>query len=99
MNISLKIDIPTLDEQTSFAIFEYNNFIELCKQTLKALPDWNFILERRLAEGAKLELAWRVDTELDWIWWLDAVSGSPREWAVLSGLALNQVRQDLKNSS
>lgn len=38
-----------------------------------------------------MELAWRLDTNLDWVWWHDDIQGHPRPWAVLAGLALNQV--------
>jgi hypothetical protein len=38
-----------------------------------------------------MELAWRFDTNLEWVWWLDDIHGNPRTWAVLAGLALNQV--------
>lgn len=38
-----------------------------------------------------MELAWRVGAKLDWIWQLHDLQGRPRDWAVLYGLALNQV--------
>ncbi|KAI0029172.1 hypothetical protein K488DRAFT_57005, partial [Vararia minispora EC-137] len=90
MDVSLKVDIPSTDEDTDAAIFSHDNLVKLCKRTLSSMPDWKYILETRLAEGAKLELAWRADTELDWVWWRDDIKGRPRDWAVLSGLALNQ---------
>jgi len=37
-----------------------------------------------------LELAWRIDTALDWVWQTEDVEGKAREWAVLCGLALKQ---------
>jgi hypothetical protein len=87
----LKVDVPSLDNNTDFAIFSHDNLISLSRRTLSSMPDWNSILEKRLADGAKLELAWRSDTTLDWIWWSKDMNGKPRDWAVLAGLALSQV--------
>lgn len=39
-----------------------------------------------------MELAWRRGAKLDWVWQPNDLHGRPRDWAVLYGLALNQVR-------
>ena len=46
----------------------------------------------QLERGVRLGLAWRMNTNLDWIWLDEDVRGNPRYWAVLYGLALKQVR-------
>jgi hypothetical protein len=88
MDTRLKIDIP---ENANDSFFCHNNLVALCKKTLSAVRDWDVIIKKRIADGAHMELAWRLDTNLDWVWWLDDIHGHPRSWAVLAGLALNQV--------
>ncbi|VDC02434.1 unnamed protein product [Peniophora sp. CBMAI 1063] len=90
MDIAMKVDVPSLDDERDVAVFSHDNLIKLCRQTLRSLPDWNFILESRLAEGAQLGLSWRHGTMLDWVWWSKDLEGKQREWAVLAGLALVQ---------
>jgi hypothetical protein len=84
----LKIDIP---ESADGGFFYPDNLVALCTRTLSTVRDWEVIIKERLAEGAHMELAWRLDTNLDWVWWHDDIHGHPRSWAVLAGLALNQV--------
>ncbi len=84
----LKIDIP---ERPDGGFFCHDNLVALCMRTLSTVRDWDVIIKKRLAEGAHMELAWRLDTNLDWVWWLNDINGHPRSWAVLAGLALNQV--------
>lgn len=60
-------------------------------KTLSTIQDWGLIMQRRIAEGARLQLSWRMDTKLDWVIWEDDVLGHERKWAVLAGLALGQV--------
>ena len=84
----MKIDIP---EGADYSFFSHDNLVALCMRTLSAIQDWDVIIQKRLAGGAHMELAWRVDTNLDWVWWKDDIHGNPRTWAVLAGLALNQV--------
>ncbi|KAH9989700.1 Pleckstrin homology domain-containing protein [Russula compacta] len=83
----IKIDVP---ESADYTFFCHDNLVALCMRTLSTVRDWDFIIKKRLADGAHLELAWRLDTNLDWVYWLDDIYGNPRTWAVLAGLPLNQ---------
>ncbi|KAI0260213.1 Pleckstrin homology domain-containing protein [Gloeopeniophorella convolvens] len=87
LDTRMRIDVP---ENADLSIFNHDNFVQLCSKTLRKVQDWDVIIKGRLAEGARMELAWRLDTRLDWVWWLDDIRGNPRTWAVLAGLALNQ---------
>ncbi|KAH9047706.1 Pleckstrin homology domain-containing protein, partial [Lactarius hengduanensis] len=87
LDTRMKIDVP---ESANHSIFSHDNLVALCVKTLSTVQDWDVIIRKRLAEGAHMELAWRLDTNLDWVWWLDDIHGNPRAWAVLAGLALNQ---------
>ncbi|KAH9080423.1 hypothetical protein EDB83DRAFT_2339328 [Lactarius deliciosus] len=87
LDTRMKIDVP---ESADHSIFSHDNLVALCMKTLSTVQDWDVIIRKRLAEGAHMELAWRLDTNLDWVWWLDDIHGNPRAWAVLAGLALNQ---------
>jgi hypothetical protein len=89
MDSRVKIEMQDTDD--GIATFNRDNIIALCRKVLKKYPDWEFIVERELEMGKHLELAWRMETKLDWVWLDDDVDGKTREWAVLCGLALKQV--------
>jgi hypothetical protein len=92
MNVKVKIDIPMGDNDQTYRVFSRNNVIGLCMDSLRTVGDWNYVVEREMMEGKALELTWRSDTNLDWIWLEDDIYGNPRASAVLCGLALKQVR-------
>ncbi|RDB17902.1 Meiotically up-regulated gene 56 protein [Hypsizygus marmoreus] len=93
LNTRVRIDIPTTDDQGIYEVCSRENIIALCKKSLRSVGDWNNLIEREVMKGKVLELAWRVDTNLDWIWREDDVDGESRPWAVLCGLALKQASQ------
>jgi hypothetical protein len=93
MDSRVKVDIPdslSLKPDQGVSMFTRQNMIGLCRKSLKNYRDWEFIVERELEKGKHLELAWRMEMKLDWIWLDDDVDGKKREWAVLCGLALKQ---------
>jgi len=60
------------------------------------VPEWDLLVESALktvAEGEEgsLELCWRTESKLDWVWLDDDVNGEPRPWSVLFGVALMNV--------
>jgi hypothetical protein len=94
MDSRVKIDIPdslSLEPDQGVSMFTRQNLIGLCQKALKNYRDWEFIVERELEKGKHLELAWRMEMKLDWIWLDEDVDGKKREWAVLCGLPLRQV--------
>ncbi|KAF8073812.1 Pleckstrin homology domain-containing protein [Lyophyllum atratum] len=90
LNTRVKIDIPSADAGNISQVFTRDNAIALTVNALRTVPGWNELIQRELKEGKSLQLAWRVDTNLDWIWLDDDVDGEERRWAVLCGLALKQ---------
>ena len=73
-------------------LFKRENVIDLCMKSLRNIPNWNFLVEKEIKEGKSLQLAWRVDMNLDWVWLDTDVLGDTRDWAVLCGLPFKQVR-------
>ena len=65
----------------------------MCKHVLKEVEEYETLIGEALANGASLQLAWRVDARLDWVWQPEDVTGRYRDWAVLYGLSLRQVSQ------
>jgi hypothetical protein len=55
------------------------------------MRDWKYIVEKEMQEGKSLELAWRLGTNLDWVWFDDDDEEGIRSCNVLYGLALKQV--------
>ncbi|KAG6917465.1 hypothetical protein DXG01_002442 [Tephrocybe rancida] len=86
----VKIDIPPGDADRLSRVFSRENVIALCMNALASVPDWKRLIEREMQEGKTLELAWRQESYLDWVWLDDDVDGYERRWAVLCGLALKQ---------
>ena len=94
LDTRMKIDIPHYDSSdinAAYAVFTRSNIISLCQKNLEAIPEYEALIAQHIRDGASLELAWRVDTILDWVWQLNDVRGRFREWAVLCGLAMKQV--------
>ncbi|KAG6830694.1 hypothetical protein H0H92_015170 [Tricholoma furcatifolium] len=93
VNTKVRIDIPPgVRNHTDRLprIFHRDNIITLCTTSLASVPDWRALIEREIKEGKELQLAWRRDTNLDWIWLDDDVDGRERLWEVLYGFALRQ---------
>ncbi|KAG5650960.1 hypothetical protein H0H81_010398 [Sphagnurus paluster] len=84
----VKIDIPQADSGQVAQVFSRENTIALCANALRSVPDWKNLMERTITNSKMLQLAWRVDTKLDWIWLDDDIEGLERQWAVLCGLVM-----------
>jgi hypothetical protein len=96
------LDVPAADEvniDKAYHMFSRRNIIDTVRKSLAsscgsheiASRDWNYVVERRIATGTTLELAWNLEAKLDWVWKEEDVMGQPRPWAVLCGLAMQQV--------
>ncbi|KAJ2935108.1 hypothetical protein H1R20_g1931, partial [Candolleomyces eurysporus] len=80
-----------IDNQELYAVFTPDNIVELCMNSLRSVPDWFALVERELTEqGKRLELCWRRDAHLDWLWLDEDIYGKTRPWAILAGLAVKQ---------
>lgn len=92
-------DIVNLDR--AYGTFSVQKIINLVRQSMisadgissVASRDWKCVIEQQLQTGKRLELNWRLEAQLDWVWQTEDVQGSARPWAVLSGLPLNQGRR------
>ncbi|KAI0648051.1 Pleckstrin homology domain-containing protein [Trametes meyenii] len=93
LDIRIKIDVPGYesgDLDAAYTIFTRDNIIGLCEKYLRTAPEFRTLMEHEHAEGATFELAWRHDTNVDWVWNTTNVLDEPRKWSVLCGLALTQ---------
>lgn len=93
LDTRVRIDMPRfegIELTAAYRIFENKNVLRLCRENLSKTGNEHELLRHKLATGAKLALAWRSETNLDWVSQLDDVQGNPRKWAILCGLALNQ---------
>ena len=87
----LKVELPQSFLTETHETFTRRNLIKLCSDALRSIPDWGYVIQPRIDGGDSLELSWRLETILDWIWQDESVDGKDRHWAVLCGLALRQV--------
>jgi hypothetical protein len=96
------LDVPAVDETNidkAYRIFSRRNIIDTVQKSLASScgshevtsRDWKHVVEREIAAGTTLELAWNLEAKLDWVWKEEDVMGQPRPWAVLCGLAMQQV--------
>lgn len=93
LDTRVTIDIPEAGYTESgglYSLFKLENIINLCKESLQSVPDWKFVMEENIKNGMSLQLAWRLDANLDWIWLEKDVFGETRDCAVLYGLAFKQ---------
>ncbi|OJA08772.1 hypothetical protein AZE42_01293 [Rhizopogon vesiculosus] len=97
----VSLDVPIVDAvhiSRAYDMFSRRNIIDIVRNSLSSSPDshetasrdWKHVVEPEIAAGKTLELAWRVDAKLDWVWQEEDVMGQPRPWAVLCGLAMQQ---------
>ncbi|TFK28020.1 hypothetical protein FA15DRAFT_678662 [Coprinopsis marcescibilis] len=88
------VDIPyqhEMENQDLFTLFTRQNIIALCMKSLRTVPDYFALVEREITEhGRRLELCWRRDASLDWVWLEADAFGKSRPWATIAGLALAQ---------
>ena len=95
LSTKVTIDIGKSEDTENgglFRLFRRENVIDLCTKSLRNIPNWKFLVEKEIKEGKSLQLAWRVDTNLDWVWLDTDILGETRDWAVLCGLPFKQVR-------
>ncbi|KAF9007668.1 hypothetical protein BDZ89DRAFT_965606 [Hymenopellis radicata] len=92
----VKIDVPNITTVENDKMFTRSNIIRLCIESLHNVSDWKEIVERQINGGKVLELAWRIDTNLDWIWLETDMYGFERPWTVLCGLALGQAHLEIR---
>ncbi|EGO23992.1 hypothetical protein SERLADRAFT_439300 [Serpula lacrymans var. lacrymans S7.9] len=93
VDASIEIDIPVADvvnDDKTYILFHRQNIIDLCQESLSSFPEWKHLIGSKAMEETSLELAWRMGTEIDWVWHEEGIDGKPREWAVVCGLALKQ---------
>lgn len=93
LDCRLKLDLPNLDALilSNYGLFDRDSVVQLCEKSLRTVREWEWLVQRQIDEGLSLELAWRMGAKLDWVWQFRDLHGQPRDWAVLYGLALNQV--------
>ena len=95
LSTKVTIDITKPEDTENgglYYLFKREDVIDLCVKSLRNIPNWKFLVEKEAKEGKSLQLAWRVDTNLDWVWLDTDVLGETRDWAVLCGLPFKQVR-------
>lgn len=93
LDTRLTVDVPgfdTADLDAAYKVFQRDNIIRLCEKSLRSDPEYGALLQSEEDDGAVFDLAWRVNTDLDWVWKEDDVQGKARNWAVLCGLSLKQ---------
>ncbi|KAJ7069875.1 Pleckstrin homology domain-containing protein [Mycena amicta] len=90
LHVKIETPEPRLPGKDAPEMFTIDNVTNLCMQELRRVKDWEELIERQLAQGKELRLAWRMGTELDWLCEETDVRGQPRKFAVLCGLAMQQ---------
>jgi hypothetical protein len=99
LNVRVTFPIPSMDMVTGvegYKTFTRDKVIEDCREQMGGVPEWDLIIESALQTGveqncARLELCWRTESKLDWVWLEDDVDGMNRPWAVLFGIASKNV--------
>lgn len=90
LGTKVAIDLPALDLMDPSAaskMFSRRNIIALCARSLKPVPGWSNFVDYEKMRGRTLQLAWRAETHVDWVWIDEYTEGEQREWPVLCGVA------------
>ncbi|KAF8635847.1 hypothetical protein AX15_000040 [Amanita polypyramis BW_CC] len=93
LNATISVDLPDIcdfENERLLEAFSRQNLVELGRKSLSSLPDWSSLIERAMLQGGKLELAWQIGTNLDWIWLDTDVHEKIRRWAVLCGIIVKE---------
>ena len=85
------VHMPVPDGGADWRAVTRDFVIDECSQAMDGSFAWQTVIQMPLLNGRRLELCWKLDTKLDWVWLKDDVDGRKREWEVLFGAALNQV--------
>jgi hypothetical protein len=93
LDTRIKVDIPDFDSSVTpnYSEFSPENVVELCMRSLRTVREYEWLVQKAIDDGSSLQLAWRMETKLDWVWQARDVEGNPRDWDVLCGLSLKQV--------
>ncbi|CUA72521.1 Nuclear pore complex protein Nup214 [Rhizoctonia solani] len=88
----VRVDMPDLDHgaSDSWKRFTRSYLIKACGRSLRGLPDWDSMMQSPTLRGSRLELAWRKESKLDWVWQSTDEEGKDIDWQVLFGLAMRQ---------
>ncbi|KDR82730.1 hypothetical protein GALMADRAFT_844524 [Galerina marginata CBS 339.88] len=93
LSTKVTIEVSEEDQLNSAALyqlFKRENILNLCMETLRKVPHYKYLVVGEIEKGKSLQLAWRLDATLDWMWLETDVSGKHRDWSVLCGLAFKQ---------
>ncbi|CAA7261359.1 unnamed protein product [Cyclocybe aegerita] len=96
LSTKVTIDVPENEQANTaslYRLFKRRNVIDLCMQSLQAVPAYKYLIETEIRDGRSLQLSWRHKATLDWIWLDEDTYGQPREWSVLCGVAFKQSSQ------
>ncbi|KAJ9474366.1 Sporulation-specific protein 71 [Pseudozyma hubeiensis] len=83
----------THDGGEGFKLINRNNVIAMVWKLFCRIQQWRELMSQFQERGARLELAWRRGTELDWVINERTVENEPRHWAVLCGALLRDFKQ------
>lgn len=90
--VNTRVRIPIPEDENAWRILTRDYIIDQCTQAMGDSFAWQTIVQMPIVNGRRLELCWRTDTTLDWIWLKDDVDGLKRDWEALFGIALQLVR-------
>lgn len=86
-----RVSIPIPETGEDWKVLTRDFIIDQCSQAMESSFAWQTVVQLPILSGRRLELCWRSDTKLDWVWLKDDVDGEKRDWEVLFGMALNYV--------
>ncbi|KAI5122450.1 hypothetical protein M0805_008762 [Coniferiporia weirii] len=86
-----RVSIPIPDSGNGWKVLTRDYIIDQCSRALENSFAWRTVVQLPILNGRRLELCWRTNTKLDWVWLKDDVEGRKRDWEVLFGAALKYV--------
>ena len=89
--VHARVSIPIQETGAGWKDVTRDYVIRQCTNVLENSFAWKTVIELPITRGKRLELCWKMDTKLDWVWLRDYVDGVRRDWDVLFGLVIQKV--------
>lgn len=92
INVRVKVFLPTNGDRRPLT---RDRVIDLCQNSTDNVEGLANLREEHVVQKhRKLELCWRTETKLDWVWLDNDTEGKQRDDAVCYGIALQDVSFD-----
>ncbi|OCB84999.1 hypothetical protein A7U60_g7956 [Sanghuangporus baumii] len=89
--VHARVTLPVPDGGAGWREVTRDFVIDECSEAMEGSFAWQTVIQLPILNGRRLELCWRLDTRLDWVWLKNDVDGRKRDWEILFGAAISRL--------